>query len=147
MKDIDQIDLRILEYLLNNGRERVTKIADDLNINRVTAAERIEKLEEKGIIEKFTVKINYEMLGINVLAFVFISYEKSPEMTQRSLAEKVAEIEGVEEVHLIAGEFDILAKVRAKTLRELGEKVINKIRSFPGVEGTYSHVVFETVKD
>jgi len=70
MKDIDQIDLQILEYLLNNGRERVTKIADDLNINRVTAAERIEKLEEKGIIEKFTVKINYEMLGINVLAFV-----------------------------------------------------------------------------
>jgi len=59
----------------------------------------------------------------------------------------LTEIEGVEEVHLIAGEFDILAKVRAKTLRELGEKVINKIRSFPGVEGTYSHVVFETVKD
>ncbi len=147
MKDLDQIDLQILEYLENNGRERITKIADDLNINRVTAAERIEKLEKKGIIQRFTIKLNYESLGINVLSFVFIAYEKTNEMTQRALAAKVASLDGVEEVHLIAGEFDIIAKVRAKTLRELGEKVINKIRSFPGVKGTYSHVVFETVKE
>lgn len=147
MKDLDQVDLEIIEYLMNNGRERITKIADDLDINRVTAAERIEKLEKKGVIERFTIKLNYEYLGINVLAFVFITYEKTTEMSQRELAAKVSLIDGVEEVHLIAGEFDIIAKVRARTLRELGEKVINKIRSFPGVKGTYSHVVFETVKD
>ncbi len=147
MKDVDDIDIQILNYLQENGRQRVTAIADDLGINRVTAAERIEKLVKNGIINRFTVKINYGRLGIDVLAFVFISFKKNNEITQEELADKISRIDGVDEVHIIAGEFDILAKVRSRNLKELGEKVINKIRSFPGVENTFSHVVFQTIKE
>lgn len=147
MKEIDEIDIQLLNYLQENGRERITAISDSLGVNRVTTAERIEKLIKKGIITKFTVKLNYEMIGLEVLAFVFISFKKKGEVTQERLAEMISNIDGVEEVHIIAGEFDILAKVRSRNLRELGEKVINKIRSYPGVENTLSHVVFQTIKD
>ena len=60
MKDIDEVDIQILNYLREKGRERVTTIADDLGINRVTAAERIEKLVKNQTIDRFTVKLNYE---------------------------------------------------------------------------------------
>lgn len=147
MKDIDDIDLQLLDYLREKGRERITAISDALNINRVTTAERIERLVRKGVITSFTIKVNHEMIGQEVLSFVFISFKKKGEVTQEKLAETISKIDGVEEVHIIAGEFDILAKVRSRNLRELGEKVINKIRSHPGVENTLSRVVFKTVKD
>ncbi|MCL4412210.1 MAG: Lrp/AsnC family transcriptional regulator [Candidatus Thermoplasmatota archaeon] len=147
MKDIDEVDIQILNYLREKGRERVTTIADDLGINRVTAAERIEKLVKNQTIDRFTVKLNYEKLGIDVLAYVFISFKKNNEITQEELSERISKIDGVEEVHIIAGEFDILVKVRSRNLKELGDKVITKIRGFPGVENTFSHLVFQTVKE
>ncbi|MEM0135272.1 MAG: Lrp/AsnC family transcriptional regulator [Thermoplasmatales archaeon] len=147
MKEIDEFDNLIVNYLLNNGRDRITNIADQLNLNRVTVAQRLEKLVKTGVIRKFTVKLDYESLGLNVLAFVFISFKKSGSTTQEELAQSISSLGGVEEVHIIAGEFDIMAKVRARSLRELGEKVVNKIRGYPGVENTFSHIVFQTVKD
>ncbi|MGC8644922.1 MAG: Lrp/AsnC family transcriptional regulator [Thermoplasmata archaeon] len=147
MKEIDDIDLQILEYLKTRGREKVTAISDSLGINRVTVAERIEKLLRLGVIRNFTVSVNYEAIGQQVLAFVLISYKKNEELSQEKLAAAISKIEGVDEVYIMAGEFDILVKVRAKSIRELGEKVVNKIRSYPGVETTISHVVFQTVKD
>lgn len=147
MKEIDEIDEQIVSYLMDNGRERVTDIADSLNLNRVTVAQRMEKLVKEGIIRKFTLKLNYEYMGLDVLAFVFISFKKTGDTTQEELAQVISRFAGVEEVHIIAGEFDIIAKVRARNLRELGEKVVNKIRGFSGVETTFSHIVFQTIKD
>ncbi|MEL9914664.1 MAG: Lrp/AsnC family transcriptional regulator [Thermoplasmatales archaeon] len=146
MKDIDEIDLQILNHLKDHGRDKITAISDAIGINRVTVAERIMKLERNGVIKNFTVNLNYEALGQHVLAFVLISYKKNDELSQEKLASKISAIEGVDEVYIMAGEFDILAKIRAKNVKELGEKVINKIRSFPGVETTISHIVFEVVK-
>ena len=147
MKEFDEIDNQIVNYLIENGRDRITDIADGLNLNRVTVAQRIERLVETGIIRKFTLKLNYESIGLDVLAYVFISFKRKGSTTQEELAQAISKLGGVEEVHIIAGEFDIIAKVRARNLRELGEKVVNKIRSYSGVETTFSHLVFQTIKD
>ncbi len=147
MKGLDEFDKQIVNYLRVNGRERISKLADDLGINRVTAARRLEYLVNEGIIERFTIKLNHEALGLDVLAFVFISFKRKGSITQLELAEEISNLEGVEEVHIIAGEFDIIAKVRAKNLKGLGEKVVNRIRGYQGVETTFSHVVFQTVRD
>lgn len=147
MKDYDELDNQIVNYLQEKGRERITVLADGLGINRVTAAQRVEKLVRNGVIRRFTIKLNYDAIGLDVLAFVFISFKKTGSVTQEELARLISKIEGVEETHIIAGEFDIIAKVRSRNLRELGAKVINKIRSYPGVETTFSHVVFQTIKD
>ncbi|MEM4778971.1 MAG: AsnC family transcriptional regulator, partial [Thermoplasmatales archaeon] len=76
MKDIDEIDLQILNHLKDHGRDKITAISDAIGINRVTVAERIMKLERNGVIKNFTVNLNYEALGQHVLAFVLISYKK-----------------------------------------------------------------------
>lgn len=147
MKQLDEIDNQIVKYLENKGRERITTMADDLGINRVTAAQRLEKLVKDEIIRKFTIKLNHEAIGLDVLAFVLISFNKNGGTTQEELAKRISRLDGVEEVHIIAGEFDIIAKVRARNLRELGEKVVNRIRDYKGVETTFSHLVFETIRD
>ena len=147
MKYLDEIDEQIVHYLTDNGRDRVTDIADELKLNRVTVAQRLERLVRSGVIRKFTVELNFESLGLDVLAFVFISFKKTDSTTQEELAQIISKLDGIEEVHIIAGEFDIMVKVRAKNLRELGEKVVNKIRGYSGVENTFSHLVFKTVKE
>jgi DNA-binding Lrp family transcriptional regulator len=60
MKEFDEIDAQIVEHLKDRGRDRITDIADGLKLNRVTVAQRIEKLVKSGIIKRFTVKLDYE---------------------------------------------------------------------------------------
>lgn len=147
MKQLDEIDTQIVTYLQSKGRERITTMADELGLNRVTAAQRLEKLVKDGVIRRFTILLNHEALGHDVLAFVFISFKRKGGVTQEEVAKEISRLDGVEEVHIIAGEFDIIAKVRSRNLRELGEKVVNRIRGYQGVETTFSHLVFQTVKD
>ncbi len=68
-------------------------------------------------------------------------------MSQRTVAKKISAMKNVEEVHIIAGEWDLLVKVRGKTVEEIGDFVVEKLRNIEVVEKTMTIVVFETVLD
>ncbi|MDT7890758.1 MAG: AsnC family transcriptional regulator, partial [Candidatus Nanopusillus sp.] len=60
---VDDIDNKIIKILLNNSRISNTKIARLLNISEASVRKRIKKIMEIGIIKKFTVELNYNLLG------------------------------------------------------------------------------------
>ena len=81
---------------------------------RATVHERIKRMVEKGIIKGFTVKIDHAKMGRPITAFILISFLPEPTISQRNLAQDIAMMEGVQEVHLISGEYDILVKVTGR---------------------------------
>ena len=70
-----------------------------------------------------------------------------PNVSQRELAKRIAELSGVYEVHIISGEYDLLLKVRGKSLEEIGKLVVDKLRQLKGVGRTLTCACFETVKE
>ncbi|MEM3335768.1 MAG: Lrp/AsnC ligand binding domain-containing protein, partial [Thermoplasmata archaeon] len=60
---------------------------------------------------------------------------------------KISVMKNVEEVHIIAGEWDLIVKVRGSSVEEIGELVVENLRNIEGVEKTMTIVVFETVLD
>jgi DNA-binding Lrp family transcriptional regulator len=89
-------------------------------------------------------------LDLNTVAFVFVALKTPPTLQEgeayiRELANRVAEIQGVYEVHLISGEFDLLVKIRSKSLKTIGSLVIERLRSMPWVEKTMTNTCFETI--
>ncbi|MFZ8856531.1 MAG: AsnC family transcriptional regulator [Candidatus Nanopusillus sp.] len=60
---VDDTDNKIIKILLNNSRIPNTKIARLLNISEASVRKRIKKIIKIGIIEKFTVELNYNLLG------------------------------------------------------------------------------------
>ncbi|ASA78404.1 MULTISPECIES: Lrp/AsnC family transcriptional regulator [Thermococcus] len=144
---LDGTDLRLLRELKENARENIASLSKKLGIPRTTVHYRIKKLVEEGVIEKFTVKPNYKKLNLGTTAFILARYEPDSGLSQREVAERIAALEGVYEVHIIAGEWDLLIKVRAPSSEEVGKIVVDRLREIKGVGQTVTMVSFVTVKE
>jgi Lrp/AsnC family leucine-responsive transcriptional regulator len=144
---LDEKDEEIMGELKKDSRSSTADISRRTGIPRVTVHERIRRMREKGIIRKFTVLTDYKKLGLNTTAFILISYDPHSKFTQRQVAEKISRMSYVYEVHILAGDWDMLLKVRGKTLEDIGKIVIDRLREIEGVDKTITMACFETAKD
>ena len=147
VSQLDATDMRLLRELKENARENIASLSKKLGIPRTTVHYRIKKLVDEGIIEKFTVKPNYKKLNLGTTAFILARYDPDSGLTQREVADRVAALEGVYEVHIVAGEWDLLIKVRAPNAEEVGKIVVDRLREIKGVGQTVTMVSFVTVKE
>ncbi|WP_393971930.1 Lrp/AsnC family transcriptional regulator [Oxyplasma meridianum] len=143
---MDQKDHLIMEYLKEDGRAKISDISRELNIPRITVYERIQAMIKSGLIKKFTIVPDYSELGIPVIAYIFILFDSSKGLSQRELAKRISKIPEVEEVHIVAGVWDILIKVRARSMEDIGNFVLDKLRSIDGIDKTETVTIFSTVK-
>ena len=144
---LDDNDRKILGELAEDGRRSVVEISRDLEIPRATVHERLKKMIRSGVIKKFVAIPDYAKIGKQVMAYVFVTFGSEGSVSQRGLAEGVAKIPGVYEVSVISGEWDILLKVRAGSVEEIGTLVVDKLRAIKGIEKTETCVAFQTVKE
>ena len=141
---IDNIDIQILQLIQINGRSTASDIAKYVNLSVPAVGERIKKLTDKGIIEKFVAILNHKKSGLDLTAYVFIvsahsdHYDKFVDKANNCLA--------VMECHSITGGGSHILKVRAKNSQAL-EDLLYEIQNWPGVSRTQSNVVLSTYKE
>jgi Lrp/AsnC family transcriptional regulator, leucine-responsive regulatory protein len=75
------------------------------------------------------------------------SFTPASGTSQREVAKRIARLHGVEEVFVISGEWDILAKVRGASIESIGELVLEKIRTTPGVARTLTMASFASIRE
>jgi DNA-binding Lrp family transcriptional regulator len=144
---LDEKDSAILEELIKDSRKTTKAIASELDIPRATVHDRIVKMEQKGIIKKYTAVPDYARLGLGVTAFILVQFEPEKGISQRETAEDIALLPGIFEVHMISGEYDMLLKVRGSSMEEIGKLVIDRLREVKGVARTLTCACFTTVKE
>lgn len=144
---MDSLDVAILKALREDSSRSTAQLARDLRVPRPTIHYRIQRMREEGIIKKFTVVPNHGRLGNPVTAYVLVSFLPNTKVSQRELGEHIAKLPGIQEVHLISGQWDMLLKVRAAGMEEIGALVIDRLRSMEGVGGTMTCASFATVKE
>lgn len=144
---IDEKDELILKQLQKNARQSTKAIASAINIPRVTVHDRIQKMIKRDIITSFDISIDYKKIGFPSEVFIFVSFLPNPDVSQRQLAKRIATMDGIHEVHIISGEYDLLLKARGKSLEDIGKIVVDKLRQLKGVGKTLTFACFETVKE
>jgi DNA-binding Lrp family transcriptional regulator len=145
---LDERDFEILTELKNNSKQSLGKIAKKLDIPKSSVYRKITKLEENGLIRHYSIRIDYQKLGKPILAYILISIESSVSgKTQKEIAMEIAQFPAIHEIHITTGDYDMIAKVRAKSVEDLGEIVINKIRNVKGVGKTYSIVTLQILPE
>jgi len=144
---LDEKDVALLELLQENARLTVKELSRKIGSPITTTHARLKRLEREGFIKAYRAILDPKKLGFNTLAYIFISFSREKGLDQRKVASEIAKIPEVQEVHIITGEWDILAKVRVSNVDALGELVVNKLRNIEGVEKTYTSVVLENVKE
>lgn len=143
---LDSVDKKIIRCLQNNSRMNASAIGEAVNMSVSAVIERIKKLENSGVIKKYTVCLNEEKLGNDVLAFVEVSTEqyKYNEVIS-GVQEFVQNCPQILECHVVTGNSDILLKVVTESTKSL-EKILNNLKEVRGVSFTRTAIVMSTLK-
>lgn len=143
---LDNVDKKIIRCLQNNSRMNASAIGEAVNMSVSAVIERIKKLENTGVIEKYTICLNEEKLGNDVLAFVEVSTEqyKYDEVIS-GVREFVRACPQILECHVVTGSSDILLKVVTESTKSL-ERILNNLKEVKGVSYTRTAIVMSTLK-
>lgn len=142
---LDKVDLNILRLMQNNARVSNADMARELGMAPSGVLERVKKLEQKGVIQQYTTRINPAALQQKMLAFVFMKASDGPGCTDT--AEALAKIPEVQEVHHIAGDDCYLVKVRTYDSSSLVHLMRSSFSQIPNLLSTRTTIVLETVKE
>src|SRR5215831_9774172 len=122
-QQIDDINLKILDILNRDSSTPFVDIAKRIGVSDATIHIRVRRMMAAGIINKFTISVDNDLLGYDHLAFMGINI--SPGSADQ-IAYDLLKIEEVLEMHEMHGKFDLLLKIRAKDLNQMREIVANK---------------------
>jgi len=120
------------------------EVAKQIGISDATVHIRVRRLIADGLIKKFTISVDNDMLGYDHLAFMGINIEPG---FADEVTEGLLKIDEVLEIHEMHGRFDLILKIRAKDLDQMREIVVNKIRKLPRILETELMTVLKTRKE
>lgn len=143
--EFDSFDRAILRKLQRDGRISNQDLAEGVNLSPSPCLRRVRRLEEEGVIEGYTARLNTRMLGLKLMAFIQISMDRhTPERFERFEA-AVANFPEVLECHLITGQSaDYLLKVVVEDMDGYQQFLLNKITRIEGVSGVQSSFVLKS---
>jgi Lrp/AsnC family leucine-responsive transcriptional regulator len=142
---MDAIDLRILEILQRDARVTQQDIARRVRLSQPSVADRIHKLEDRGVILGYIAKVDPAHLGKDITAFIGVGISHPKYFEQ--FGKKILALQDVLECHRVAGGDSYLLKVRTENTRSLDRLLVEQIRSIPGVYRTETTLVLSSIKE
>jgi Lrp/AsnC family transcriptional regulator for asnA, asnC and gidA len=137
---LDEIDHKILDILIDNTRIPFTDISKRLLISAGTVHVRVKKMEEAGIIKGSSLNLDYVKLGYSFIAYVGIFLEKTS-ATEKVLQE-LKDIPFITVAHITTGKFNIFCKVRARDTHH-AKDIIFMIDDVEGISRTETMISLE----
>lgn len=144
ISQIDDINLKIINILKKDSSTPFVDIARQIGISDATVHIRVRRMVAAGIIHKFTISVDNDLLGYDHLAFMGINI--SPGSADQIISD-LLKIEEVLEMHEMHGKFDLLLKIRAKNLNQMRDIVENKICKIPHILESELMTVLKTEKE
>ena len=142
---IDATDLKILSILQSNARTSNADIARRVGMAPSGILDRIRKLEARGVVRAYEARLDPQVLGLGLLAFIFIRGEER--VGEIETGKRLAQIPEVQEVHHVAGEDCYLVKVRVENTEALGRLLREKFGAIPTLRSSRSTIVLNSVKE
>lgn len=102
----ENLDAKLINALLGDGRASLRSLAEQLDVSVTTVSNHLRDLEDEGVIEGYTPKVNYEALGYDVTAVIQLKVEGSslPDITDRLSDQKQ-----MTSVYEVTGDYDVIA--------------------------------------
>lgn len=138
----DPVDLRLLDALQRDASQRLEDLGRLVGLVPSSVHDRLRRLEREEKLQRWTVQLDHEALGHQVLAFIGVRSDRPCSQMMKDLASLTA----IEECHSVAGELSMLLKVRVTDTPALLD-LVERLRQIPGVIGTESTVVLKTQLD
>lgn len=142
---IDDVDRSILDALQQNARTSNAELARRIGMAPSAIFQRVRKLEENGLIQGYTTRLNAKALGFGLVAFIMVQTRDNA--SSIDTAGTLAEFPEVLEVHRVVGEDCFIVKVRVRDTDHLAELLEHRIQPIRSIASTRTTIVVKTVKD
>lgn len=143
---LDSTDIKILELLQEDARQTYTDIGRRLGIAHSTVYDRIRRMEQYGVIKKYTALVDVEKVGAKTITAIMTIYTDPKE--SESVAEKLCRIPQVLEVYTsLSEELQIIAKVVAESQESLHEFIATTVAPLPGVLRIRTSIITKKFKE
>ena len=140
---MDNLDYSIISALNKDARKSFRNIAKELKVSLSTVSNRIKRLEDNGIIERYIPIVNREKIGYELTAVINIKLTHGKLI---EVQEKISKDKHVSSVYDITGDWDSLIIAHFKDRRDLNN-FIKRILSMDFVERSNTQMVLNIVKD
>ena len=141
---LDPTDIKIIKCLQENSRESASAIGKKIKLSVSAVLGRIQRLESKGVIKHYTISLERNLIGKDVMAFISVRMEH-PKCDSYLLA-GVKTMPEVVECHYITGAEDYLLRIIVRSTVQLTE-LLEKLKELQGVATIKTMVVLSTEKD
>ena len=131
---IDDVDRKILSFLVNNARMPFLEIARECGISGAAVHQRVRKLETNGVISGSRLIVKPGTLGLNVCAFISLSLSEDNKYPEVVTALK--HVPEIVECHFVTGRAALFLKVYCLDNEHLMEIILNTIQRIPYVQST-----------
>jgi Lrp/AsnC family leucine-responsive transcriptional regulator len=144
---LDRYDREILAALQKDGRITWLKLAEAANLSATAVQRRVQALQEKGIVKRFTVALDLTRLGHAVHAFVSVNVDRQKVELAEAFRRTIRSYPEVQACYMVTGNVDFLLEVVAEDLHSYGRFIEERLLSLPGVKDASSTIVLDTVKE
>jgi len=128
---LDEIDIALLRELERDSRQSQRALARHVNMSAPAVAERIARFERNGIIRKYSIAVDWERLGFDVVVYMPITLESGGDI--EPTLEAFRAIPELEELTVVAGRYDLLARFRLSAQSQLRELLLDRVWQIPNV--------------
>ena len=139
--DLDETDRAILRLLQSDARTPFSEIAREIEMSSATVHDRVKRMEEAGVIRGYHADVDPKAVGFGISAIVGLRVEQGRE---DEALDRLADLEGVQELDLTTGEWDIVMRVYAENTDALRELMFDRVADMEGFSRSQTMIVLGT---
>lgn len=143
---LDETDSKLLAHLQRNAMLTAQELGDALNLSASQAGRRRQRLEAEGFITGYAARLNPDLLGLSVQAFVQVQMSSHAPEAARAFASLIATRPEVISAWTLTGEADYLLRVWCNDLPAMNRLIHQVLLAHPSVARVQSQIVMDQLK-
>ncbi|MEH6828387.1 Lrp/AsnC family transcriptional regulator [Parasphingorhabdus sp.] len=144
--NLDEIDLKILQRLQDDGRITNVELANSVGLTAPPCLRRMRALEDQGVINSYHAAINPAKMGYTITVFAMVSLKSQAETDLQAFEEHVQKLPEVRECYMLNGEIDFILKVVAKDLQQFQSFLTSQLTAAPNVASVKTSLTIRSAK-
>jgi Lrp/AsnC family leucine-responsive transcriptional regulator len=144
---LDSTDKKLINLLQNDSKQTTKKLSLQLNLSVTAVYERIKKLENQEVIDKYVAIINKNKIEKSFLVFCHLKLIQHSREYVTTFEREIIKLEEVSECFHVSGDFDYILKIYVKDMEEYRNFMVSKLTAIKYIGSTHSIFAIEQVKN
>jgi Lrp/AsnC family transcriptional regulator, leucine-responsive regulatory protein len=146
MKQLDEIDRKLLNILQVNSRITIRELSEKLHLSTTPIHERIKKLEKGGYIRQYLTILDPKMIGKKLIVYISVSLNTHTREAIEEFEKEMQKFDEIMECYYISGNYDFLLKVHCNDMDDYHNFVTEKFSVIKNITQFYSSFVMAETK-